>query len=188
MFGPIWAALASLRSSCILSCPAHVPLIPSVVKRVTLQPFQAFLDAQRETVFRFLVAMVGPDDAEDVFQETFISALRAYPRLAPDSNLRAWVLTIAHRKAIDSLRARKRRALPVAEVPEVGVDDGTPAEGGEVWEAAKELPSAQRAALLYRFAADLPYSDVAVALGTSEEAARQRVSEGVRRLRKAWQT
>ena len=154
---------------------------------MSLPPFQSFLDQHRETVFRFLVAMVGPDDAEDVFQETFISALRAYPRLKPDSNLRAWALTIAHRKAIDAIRARRRRAVPVEEVPEVAVEDGRPRDV-EVWAAARELPAAQREALLYRFAADLPYSDVAEALGTSEEAARQRVSEALRNLRKAMQS
>ena len=131
--------------------------------------------------------MVGPDDAEDVFQETFISALRAYPRLRPDSNLRAWVLTIANRKAIDAIRARKRRAVPVEDVPEVPVLDER-RDDREVWAAARDLPASQREALLYRFAADLPYSDVAAALGTSEDAARQRVSEGIRRLRKAWQS
>jgi RNA polymerase sigma factor (sigma-70 family) len=151
---------------------------------VSLPPFQAFLDAQRETVFRYLVAMIGPVEAEDVFQETFISALRAYPRLRPDSNLRAWALTIANRKAIDAIRARNRRAVPVADVPEVPVRDGRP-EDHDVWAAARDLPASQREALLYRFAADLPYSDVAEALGTSEEAARQRVSEGIRTLRKA---
>jgi RNA polymerase sigma factor (sigma-70 family) len=154
---------------------------------VSLPPFQVFLDAQRETVFRYLVAMIGPVDAEDVFQETFISALRAYPRLRPDSNLRAWALTIANRKAIDAIRARNRRAVPVADVPEVAVRDGRP-EDHDVWSAARDLPASQREALLYRFAADLPYSDVAEALGTSEEAARQRVSEGIRQLRKAWQS
>ncbi|HEX6458487.1 MAG TPA: sigma-70 family RNA polymerase sigma factor [Thermoleophilaceae bacterium] len=154
---------------------------------MALPPFQAFLDAQRETVFRYLIAMIGPDDAEDVFQETFIAALRAYPRLKPDSNLRAWALTIAHRKAIDAIRARKRRAVPVEEVPEVAVRDGHQVEQ-DVWAAARGLPASQREALLYRFAADLPYSDVAAALGTSEEAARQRVSEGIRQLRKAWQS
>jgi RNA polymerase sigma factor (sigma-70 family) len=154
---------------------------------MSIPPFQSFLDDQRETVFRFLVAMLGPDDAEDVFQETFISALRAYPRLKAESNLRAWVLTIAHRKAIDAIRSRRRRPLPVEEVPETAVHDGRPPEEPELWAAARALPAAQREALLYRFAADLPYSDVAEALGTSEEAARQRVSEGVRRLRKALQ-
>src|SRR6476646_6930748 len=78
-----------------------------------LPPFQRFLEEHRAAVWRFLVASVGPHEADDCFQETFISALRAYPRLRPGSNLRGWVLTIAHRKALDSHRARSRRALPV---------------------------------------------------------------------------
>ena len=149
-------------------------------------PFQTFLDSERDTVFRFLVATVGPDDAEDCFQETFISALRAYPRLKADSNLRAWVLKIAQRKALDLFRARKRRPLPVEEVPERAVM-ASPNGSSEVWTVARDLPARQREALLFRFAADLPYSDVAEALGCSEEAARQRVSEAVRNLRKVMQ-
>ncbi|MBA3747778.1 MAG: RNA polymerase sigma factor, partial [Solirubrobacterales bacterium] len=78
-----------------------------------LPPFQRFLDAHRDDVLRFLVAAVGRHDADDAFQETFLSALRAYDRLRPDSNLRAWVLTIAHRKALDAHRARRRRPVPV---------------------------------------------------------------------------
>src|SRR5450631_711825 len=80
-----------------------------------LPPFQRFLDSHRDAVWRFLVSSVGHVDAEDCFQETFIAALRAYPRLHADSNLRAWVLTIAHRKALDAHRGRSRRALPVAD-------------------------------------------------------------------------
>jgi RNA polymerase sigma factor (sigma-70 family) len=153
---------------------------------VAIPPFQTFLDTERDTVFRFLVATVGPDEAEDCFQETFISALRAYPRLKPESNLRAWVLTIAHRKAVDLFRARKRRPLPVEEVPERAAAASQNGRS-EVWTVARDLPSKQREALLFRFAADLPYSDVAEALGCTEEAARQRVSEAVRNLRKVMQ-
>ena len=153
---------------------------------MAIPPFQTFLDSERDTVFRFLVATVGPDEAEDCFQETFISALRAYPRLKPDSNLRAWVLKIAQRKALDLFRARKRRPLPVEEVPERAVM-ASPNGSSEVWTVARDLPARQREALLFRFAADLPYSDVAEALGCSEEAARQRVSEAVRNLRKVMQ-
>src|SRR5450631_2498359 len=80
-----------------------------------LPPFQRFLDSHREAVWRFLVSSVGRVEAEDCFQETFIAALRAYPRLRSDSNLRAWVLTIAHRKALDAHRGRARRAVPIAE-------------------------------------------------------------------------
>jgi RNA polymerase sigma factor (sigma-70 family) len=154
---------------------------------VAIPPFQTFLDSERDTVFRFLVATVGPDEAEDAFQETFISALRAYPRLKPNSNLRAWILTIAHRKALDLFRARKRRPVPVEELPEQPVPAASPNGRSEVWTAARELPAKQREALLFRFAADLPYSDVAEALGCTEEAARQRVSEAVRNLRKVMQ-
>ena len=153
---------------------------------MAIPPFQTFLDSERDTVFRFLVATVGPDDAEDCFQETFISALRAYPRLKADSNLRAWVLKIAQRKALDLFRARKRRPLPVEEVHERAVM-ASPNGSSEVWTVARDLPARQREALLFRFAADLPYSDVAEALGCSEEAARQRVSEAVRNLRKVMQ-
>ena len=59
---------------------------------------------------------VGRGDAEDCFQETFLAALRAYPKLRDGGNLRGWLLTIAHRKAIDHHRARGRRPVPVAEV------------------------------------------------------------------------
>ena len=81
-------------------------------------PFQAFLDEHREHVYRFLVACVGRQDADDCFQETFISAMRAYPRLRNGSNLRSWVLTIAHRKAMDNHRARSRRPVPMDALPE----------------------------------------------------------------------
>src|SRR5206468_3763951 len=84
------------------------------------------LEDHRDDVWRFLVAAVGRTDADDCFQETFMAAMRAYPRLRPDSNLRAWVLTIAHRKALDTYRARARHAVPVEEVPEVAHHDAEP--------------------------------------------------------------
>src|SRR3954454_15519889 len=102
-------------------------------------PFQRFLDDQREPVWRFLVASVGREDADDCFQETFLAAMSAYPRLRPDSNLRAWVLTIAHRKALDHHRGRGRRAIPVEVVPEVAVHDPPPRDH-ETWQRVRELP------------------------------------------------
>ena len=149
---------------------------------VSLPPFQRFLDAHRDDVWRFLAASVGPDAADDCFQETFLSAMRAYPRLRPDSNPRAWVLTIAHRKALDHHRARKRHAVPVATVPDVAVPaESEPTDG--VWERVRELPPKQRAALLLRFAGDLSRREVAAALGCSEEAARRSAHEGLKKLR-----
>ena len=151
-----------------------------------LPPFQTFLDEHRRDVLRFLVAMVGPVDADDCFQETFVSALRAYPRLEPGSNLRAWVLRIAQRKAIDHHRGTARRALPVAEVPEaamqadVGIDvDGEP----ELWAQVRALPPKQRAAITYRYVSDLPYDEIAPLLDCSPDAARRSVHEGLKTLR-----
>jgi len=168
-----------------------------------LPPFQRFLDAHRETVWRFLVSSVGPTDAEDCFQETFIAALRAYPRLRADSNLRAWVLTIAHRKALDVHRRQARGALPVAEIAAVADGTGGRPEGGTrtrrrsnpgaeaakerdetLWEAVHELPARQRSAILLRYIADLPHREIATTIGCSEEAARRSLHEGLSKLRK----
>jgi RNA polymerase sigma factor (sigma-70 family) len=153
---------------------------------MSLPPFQTVLDEHRDDIYRFLRASVGPDDADDCFQETFIAALRAYPRLRADSNLRGWLFTIAHRKALDSHRSRSRRAVPVAELPEkVGeplMNGGEP----ELWKHVASLPAKQRAAVLLRYAGDLAYREIGEAMGSSEEAARRNVHEGLRKLREVW--
>ena len=149
---------------------------------MTQPPFQRFLDAHREDVWRFLVASVGRDAADDCFQETFIAAMRAYPTTRIE-NPRAWVLTIAHRKALDHHRARARRPVPVGAVPDAPAPDAPDPHGDGVWERIGDLPPKQRAALLLRFAADLSHREVAEAMGTSEEAARRSAHEGLKRLR-----
>jgi RNA polymerase sigma factor (sigma-70 family) len=145
-------------------------------------PFQRFLDEHREPVHRFLVASVGRDGADDCFQETFLAAMGAYPRLRAGSNHRAWVMTIAHRKAMDHHRARKRNAIPVDDVPEIAVHDPPPADD-ETWTRVRSLPPKQRAAVLLRYAGDLTHAEVAVALDCSEEAARRSAHEGLKKLR-----
>ena len=149
-------------------------------------PFQRFLDAQRDVVWRFLVSTVGSSEAEDCFQETFIAALRAYPRLRADSNMRAWVLTIAHRKALDSHRARARRALPVAELAaaDARIAQSPTARDETLWQAVGELPARQRSAVVLRYVGDLPHRDIASAIGCSEEAAQRSLHEGLTKLRK----
>lgn len=146
-------------------------------------PFQRFLDTHRDRVWRYLVGMVGPVDADDCFQETFMSAMRAYPGLRPGSNEKAWVMTIAHRKALDHFNARKRRPLPVDEVPDVAHEDPDSLGGDATWSRVRELPPKQRAAVTLRYAGDLTHAEVAIALGCSEEAARRSAHEGLKRLR-----
>ena len=147
-----------------------------------LPPFQRFLDAHRDDVLRYLVAALGRHDADDAFQETFLSALRAYDRLRAQSNLRAWVLTIAHRKALDVHRGRARRPLPVAEVEDRAGPPSHP-EGPDHWERVRALPPRQHAVLTLRYAAGLTHGEVAAALGCSIEAARRAASDGLKTLR-----
>ncbi|MGO9959769.1 MAG: RNA polymerase sigma factor [Solirubrobacteraceae bacterium] len=150
-----------------------------------LPPFQSLLDAHGADVHRFLIASVGPVDADDCYQETWLAALRAYPRLRDASNLRGWLFTIAHRKVIDLVRARARTPMPVAQPPEptgANVDDGDP--DGVLWTQVAALPDKQRTALALRFIADCAYGEIAAVMAISEEAARRNVHEGLTRLRK----
>jgi RNA polymerase sigma factor (sigma-70 family) len=148
----------------------------------SLPPFQNLLDEHAADVMGVLRGAVGRSDAEDCFQDTFLAALRAYPKLGDASNLRGWLLTIAHRKAIDHHRANGRRPLPVAGVAEIEVSDPEPEEG--IWTAVGALPPKQRAAVALRYACDLPHAEIAAALGCSPEAARRSLHEGMKRLRK----
>jgi RNA polymerase sigma factor (sigma-70 family) len=147
-----------------------------------LPPFQTVLDEHSEAVMAILRGAVGRDGAEDCFQETFLAALRAYPDLDHADNLRGWLLTIAHRKAIDHHRSNGRKPIPVAEVAEQAVPGPEPQ--GEIWTAVGALPPKQRAAVALRYGSDLPHTEIAAALGCSPEAARRSLHEGIKRLRK----
>jgi RNA polymerase sigma factor (sigma-70 family) len=149
----------------------------------SLPQFQTVLDDHAGAVMAILHGAVGRDGAEDCFQETFLSALRAYPKLKDGSNLRGWLLTIAHRKAIDHHRARGRAPVPVAEVAEVAAEDGIPDRDERLWAAVGALPPKQRAAVALRYGSDLPHAEIAAALGCSPEAARRSLHEGLKRLR-----
>ncbi len=150
---------------------------------MSLPPFQRLVDAHATVVHRYLVAALGREDANDAFQETFLAALRAYPDLRSAENLRGWLFTIARNKALDTHRARARRPVPVAAMPEdVRLDATEPTS--PVWDAVRQLPDRQRHAVLLRYAGDLPYREVALAMGVSEVAARQHASTGVKALRK----
>lgn len=157
-----------------------------------LPPFQTLLDAHGRDVHRFLRAMVGPIDADDCYQETWLAALRAYPDVRDVANLRGWLFTIAHRKAIDHVRARARRAVPVAEVAETAparTDPAqTPAQPADdaLWTEVASLPDKQRTAIALRFVLDEAYAEIGMVMQTSEEAARRNVHEGLKRLRKEY--
>jgi RNA polymerase sigma factor (sigma-70 family) len=153
-------------------------------RRTEVPPFQAFLDSNRGIVYRFLAVAVGPVDADDVFQETFLAALRAYPRLDDGSRLDRWVLTIASRKALDHHRARGRRAIPVDNAPELAtIDDEPPDMTDPLWVAVQDLPPRQRLAVVHRHVLDRSYAEIAELMDCSQDTARANVYQGTKRLR-----
>jgi RNA polymerase sigma factor (sigma-70 family) len=160
-----------------------------MMEAVRIPPFETLYLAHRDEVFGFLVRRVGRERAEDAFQETFLRALRGYPALRHGEHLRAWLYTIAARVAVDEHRRRSRlsgEAGPVEgvwgnrQVPPA--DDRRP-EYAELEHLADGLPAKERAAVVLRYGYDLSYADIGMALGSSEDAARQAASSGVRRLR-----
>jgi RNA polymerase sigma factor (sigma-70 family) len=151
-----------------------------------IPPFQAFLEEHRVAVYRFLSAAVGPAEADDCFQETFLSALRAYPGLRDGRNLRGWIMAIASRKVVDAARARNRRPVPVPEVPEApsaGRVGDPELFDDPVWRAMRKLPPRQRVAVVHRVVMDRSYEETAAAMSCSAETARAHVYQGLKRLR-----
>ena len=153
------------------------------------QPFEAIVAAHGGTVLRVCRAVLGPADADDAWSETFLAAMRAYPELPAGANVEAWLVTIAHRKAIDVTRAAARRAIPIAEIPGGGEPDGGAGGGPEALDgglavALARLPARQKQAVAYHYLAGLPYKDIAAILGGSPEAARRAAADGIARLRR----
>jgi RNA polymerase sigma factor (sigma-70 family) len=148
------------------------------------QPFEVIVARYGPTVLRVCRAVCGPTAADDAWSETFLSAMLAYPDLRPGSNVEAWLVTIAHRKAIDQLRAASRRAVPTDDLPEKPSKDGMPgAWESDLWAALSALPLKQRATVAYHYLAGLPYAEVAEVLGGSPDAARRAAADGIAALR-----
>jgi RNA polymerase sigma factor (sigma-70 family) len=147
-----------------------------------IPPFETFYEAHRDEVYRFLVRRLGRQRAEDAFQETFLRTLRAYSKLEHGDHLRAWVFTIASRIVVDEAR----KARPAGELPELAAEDGLPAFE-DLAPLTEDLPPKERAAVVLRYGYDLSYAAIGAALGSTEDAARQATSSGVRRLRRRMQ-
>ena len=145
-------------------------------------PFQAALDEHGPGLYRHLVGTLGPHDGADCYQETIVAALRAWPP-THDGNLRAWLFTIAHRKAIDAGRATGRRPVPTAVLPESTAAPPEPDLDGDVWAAVRTLPDKQRVAVALRHGEDWGYDEIAAVLDCSQAAARQSVKAGLTTLK-----
>lgn len=154
------------------------------------QPFEQAVADHGAVVLRVCRAVLGPVDADDAWSETFLSALRAWPELDDDANVRGWLVTIAHRKAVDIHRARARAAVPVADPPEAlgraaaGPEQLLPET--ELWEALAALPDKQRQCVAYHHVAGLPHPEVARIVGGTPAAARRAASDGIAALRRTY--
>ena len=146
-----------------------------------MKPFEQIVAEHGPMVLRVCRAVLGPADAEDAWSETFLAALKAYPELPADANVQAWLVTIAHRKAVDVTRAQARHPVPVGEVPDrPGRADGW---DGDLWDALARLPDKQRAAVAYHYLAGLPYREIAEITGGTVDAARRAAADGLKALR-----
>jgi RNA polymerase sigma factor (sigma-70 family) len=152
-----------------------------------MQPFEELVAEHGAVVWRVCRALLSPADADDAWSDTFVAALRAYPELRPDSDVRAWLVTIAHRKAIDHVRAAGRAPLPLDHLPEVASHDGIPEPADdELQLALATLAPKQRAAVVYHHIAGLPYAAVGALIESSEAAARRSAADGIANLRRIY--
>ena len=164
-----------------------------------MRPFEQIVTEYGPMVLRVCRAILGPVDAEDAWSETFLAALTAYPGLGEDANVEAWLVTIAHRKAIDSTRARARRPIltgtgvagdrpdtpAAADVQAAGL--GRPEDwDGDLWAALRALPEKQRLVVAYHYLAGLPYAEIAAVVGGTTDAARRAAADGIRNLRRTY--
>ncbi len=151
-----------------------------------MQPFEAIVAEHGAVVMRVSRSLLGPVDADDAWSETFLAALRAYPSLRPGSNVRGWLVTIAHNKAVDQIRARQRVPVPAGDLPErlAGEEPGPEPGDTELRAALAGLPPKQQAAVVYRYLADLSYADIAALLDCSQAAAQRSAADGIAHLRR----
>ena len=153
---------------------------------VSLEPFEKVVAEHGPVILRVCRAVAGPEEAEDVWSETFLAALRAYESLRPDSRIEAWLVTIAHRKAIDHRRASARRPIPVDPLPEPRqAARHAPGRARGLWSALEALPARQRQTIAYHYLGGLSYRDVAAIVGGGEAAARRAAADGIAALRRS---
>jgi RNA polymerase sigma factor (sigma-70 family) len=149
-------------------------------------PFEEVVVQHGPTVLRVVRAVLGHADADDAWSDTFLSAMKAYPDLPADANLEAWLVTIAHRKAVDIHRATSRRAIPVPQTPDTPSHDHAAGEHLDLTEAVAALPTKQRQAVAYHYLAGLPYTEIAALLDSTASATRRAAADGIAALRRSY--
>ena len=161
-------------------------------------PFEELMQRHEREIMRYLLRVTGHrEDAADLFQETFIRAYRAYPRINPDGDLRPWLFTIATNLCRNRARDSARRSRVIVQSSDdsppdaLGKSHRSPHEDAgyaavRMRELVSGLPAKQRQSLHLRYFAGLEYAEIAAAMGCSEESARANVSQAMRKLKATW--
>jgi RNA polymerase sigma-70 factor (ECF subfamily) len=159
------------------------------------EPFEAVMTAHHAEIYRYLRRLTfRSTEAEDLSQETFLRAFRAYRALPADANVRAWLFAIATNLFRNSLRAAKRRRAMHDTVKGRGREDGGDGpDGAAAFNEARQaveaviatLPTKQRAAFVLRKVHELPYDEIAKSLGCSPDSARAHVFQAFKKIRHA---
>jgi RNA polymerase sigma factor (sigma-70 family) len=149
-------------------------------------PFEQIMRRHAREIMRYLLrASADREDAADLFQETWLRAYRAYPRLEPNSEVRPWLYAIAVNLCRNRARDGARRtAVIVADDRAHNENDGYAAV--RLRELMSALPAKQREALQLRYFAGLDFAEIAAALDCSQEGARANVSQAMRKLKSMW--
>jgi RNA polymerase sigma factor (sigma-70 family) len=140
------------------------------------------------SLLAYLRRYVGPDEAEDVLQRTFLDVWRHSSRYQPAQRFSTWLFTIAHRRAVDTLRARRHRVVVDVEAARdlVGEDGRETAEryaeAAEVRAALARLPEHEREALELTYYAGLTQREIAAHLDVPIGTVKARTSRATRRL------
>ena len=162
-------------------------------------PFEQIMQRHEREIMRYLLRASGNrEDAADLFQDTWLHAYRAYPRLQPKRDVRPWLYAIAINLCRNRARDGARRARVI--VPD-RMDFSAGNTAGRHYRARDEndgyaavhlremiadLPTKQREAVQLRYLAGLDYAEIASAIGCSEESARANVSQAMKKLKAKW--
>lgn len=158
--------------------------------------FETLIERHHDEIYHYLWRLLdgSPHDravhAEDLTQDVFMRAYRAFRRLRADSNYRAWLYRIATNRAYTLLKRRGSAALDDEaewlpdDRPEQQEQMILAESWSEIGEAISALPPRQRIALVMRYVQGLEYEEIAAALDCSQETARANVSHAIRQLRR----
>lgn len=138
-------------------------------------------------VLAYLRRYVPPSDLEDVMQRVFYEVWRVHDRYDPEQPLRAWVLAIARRRAIDHLRRRRDVVVPLDAMRQVVGDDGREVADRIAWAdelrgALELLPELQREVIELAYFGDYTQTEIAAALDIPLGTIKTRTARGLQRL------